>query len=47
MEITYLYGDVLRLRFPNAVAPLHSQSTEMVEIFLKWKSIPPIKGNLA
>ena len=37
MEITYLYGNVLRLRFPTAVTPLHSQSTEMVVIFHKWK----------
>ena len=32
MEITYIYGIVLRLRLPTAVAPLHSQSTEMVGI---------------
>ena len=35
MEITYIYGNVLRLRLPTAVAPLHSQSTEMVGIFHK------------
>ena len=38
MEITYIYGNVLRLRFPTAVAPLHSQSFEMVRTFRKWKS---------
>ena len=38
MEITYIYGSVLRLRFPSSVTPLHSQSTEMVGIFLKGKS---------
>ena len=37
MEITYIYGNVLRLRLPTAVAPLHSQSTELVGIFHKWK----------
>ena len=37
MEITYIYGNVLRLRFPTSVTPLHSQSTEMVGIFHKWK----------
>ena len=37
MEITYLYGNVLRLRLPTAVAPLHSQSFELVGIFHKWK----------
>ena len=37
MEITYIYGNVLRLRLPTAVAPLHSQSFEMVGIFHKWK----------
>ena len=36
-EITYIYGNVLRLRLPTAVAPLHSQSFEMVGIFHKWK----------
>ena len=29
-----------RLRFPTAVAPLHSQSTEMVGKFGKWKKFP-------
>ena len=38
MENTYIYGNVLRLRLPNAVAPLHSQSFEMVGIFHKRKS---------
>ena len=38
MEITYIYGNVLRLRLLTAVAPLHSQSFEMVGIFHKWKS---------
>ena len=28
----------LQPRLPAGVAPLHSQSTEMVEIFHKWKS---------
>ena len=38
MEITYIYGKVILLRFPTAVTPLQSQSTEMVGIFHKWKS---------
>ena len=38
MEITYIYGNVLRLFLPTAVAPLHSQSTEMVGIFHKKKN---------
>ena len=38
MEITYLYGNWLLLRFPTAVTPLHSQWTEMVGTFHKWKS---------
>ena len=38
MEFTYIYGNVLRLRFPTSVTPLHSQSTEKVRIFHKWKS---------
>ena len=38
MEITYIYGKMLRLRLPTAVAPLHSQSTEIVEKFHNWKS---------
>ena len=38
VEITYIYGNVLRLRLPTAVAPLHSQSFELVGIFRKWKS---------
>ena len=48
MEITYIYGNVivglpavnsrsLRLRLPTAIAPLHSQSTDMVGSFQKWK----------
>ena len=37
MEITYICGLVLRLRLPTAVASLHSQSTEMVGMFRKWK----------
>ena len=38
MEITYIYGNVLRLRLPTGVAPLHSQSFELVGIIRKWKS---------
>ena len=38
MEITYKYGNVLRVRLLTAVAPLHSQSTEKVGRFHKWKS---------
>ena len=38
MEITYIYGNVILLPFPTAVTPLHSQSTEMVGKFHKWKS---------
>ena len=38
MEITYKYGNVLRLRLPTAVAPLHSEPTETVGLFHKWKS---------
>ena len=38
MEISYRYGNVILLRFPTAVTPLHSQSTEMVGIFHKWKT---------
>ena len=38
MEITYIYGNVILLRFPTAVTPLHSQSTEMVGIFHISKS---------
>ena len=38
MEISYINGNVLRLRFPTAVTASHSQSTEMVGIFHKWKS---------
>ena len=38
MEITYIYGNVLRQRLPTAVAPLPSQSTENVRIFHKWKN---------
>ena len=38
MEFTYINGNVLRLRFPTAVTPLHSQSTEMVGNFYKWKN---------
>ena len=38
MEITYIYGNAILLRFPTAVTPLHSKSTEMVGIFHKWKS---------
>ena len=37
MEITYIYGNVLRLRLLTAAAPLHSQSLEMVGIFHIWK----------
>ena len=43
MEITYIYGNVILLRFPTAVTPLHSQSTEMVGIFHKWKSFHKTK----
>ena len=38
METTYIYGKVILLRFLTAVTPLHSQSTEMVSKFHKWKS---------
>ena len=38
MENTHIYGNVIRLQLPTAVAPLHSQSTEFVGIFHKWKS---------
>ena len=38
METTYIYGNVLRLRLPTAVAPLHSQSFEILGILHKWKS---------
>ena len=38
MENTYINGKVILLRFRTAVTPLHSQSTEMVGIFPKWKS---------
>ena len=38
MEITYIYGNVILLRFPTALTPLHSQSTELIGIFHKWKS---------
>ena len=38
MENTHIYGNVIRLRLPTAVAPLHSQSTEIVGVFHKWKS---------
>ena len=38
MKITYIYGNVLLLRFITTVTPLHSQSTEMVKVFHKWKS---------
>ena len=44
MEITYIYGNMLRLRFRTAVTPLHSQSTEMVRIFHKWKSCHKMKS---
>ena len=37
MEITYIFGNVLRLQLPTALAPLLSQSTKMVGIFHKWK----------
>ena len=46
MEITYRYGNVIRLRLPTAVALLHSQSTEMVGIFHKWKSFHKRKSCL-
>ena len=38
MELTYIYGNVLRLRLPTTVAPLHSQSNELVGKVHKWKS---------
>ena len=38
MEITYIYGNGILLRFPTAVTLPHSQSTEMVGLFHKWKS---------
>ena len=46
MELTYIYGNVLRLRLPTAVAPLYPQSTEMVAIFHKWKSFYKTKSCL-
>ena len=46
MEITYIYLIVLRLRLPTAVARLHSQSTEVVGIFHKWKSLHKRKSCL-
>ena len=38
MEKTYIYGNLLRLRLSTAVAPLHSQSTEILGIFNNWKN---------
>ena len=38
MEITYIYGNVLRLRLPTTVAHLHSQTFQKVGIFHKLKS---------
>ena len=38
MEITYIYGNVLRLRLPTAVVPLHSESFELARKLHKWKS---------
>ena len=38
MEVTHIYENVLRLLLPTAAAPLHTQSTEMVGTFHKWKS---------
>ena len=46
MEITYIYGNVILLRFPTAVTPLHSQSTERVGIFHKWKGCHKSKSCL-
>ena len=46
MEITYIYGNVLLLRLPTSVAPLLSQSTEMVGIFHKWKNFNKRKSCL-
>ena len=46
MEITYIYGNVILLRFPAAITPLHSQSTEMVGTFHKWKSCHKRKSGL-
>ena len=38
MEFIYIYGNKLLLRFPTAVTPFLSQSTEMVGRFHEWKS---------
>ena len=46
MEITYIYANGLLLRFPTAVTPLHSQSTEIVGIFHKWKNCHKMKSCL-
>ena len=46
METTYIYENVLRLRLPTAVAPLHSQPTEMVGTFHKWESFHERKSCL-
>ena len=46
MEYTHINGKVILLRFPTAVTPLHSQSTEMVGIFHKWKSFHKRKSCL-
>ena len=46
MEITNIYGNVILLRFPTAVTHLHSQSTEMVRIFQKWKCCHKMKSCL-
>ena len=46
MEITYIYGNVQRLRLPTAVDPLHSQSTEVIGKFQKWKSFHKRKSCL-
>ena len=46
MEFTYIYGNVILPRFPTAVTPLHSQSTEMVRIFHKRNSCHKTKSCL-
>ena len=43
MEITYIYGNVILLRFPTAVTPSHSQSTEKVGIFHKRENCHKMK----
>ena len=46
MEITHINGNVILLRFPTAVTPLHSHLNEMVGKFHKWKSCHKGKSSL-